>query len=155
MAQLEHVTIFIKLTKLFSTFFSIFYVVSRYFSVNLYNLVMIFHRYSNVVYHEYCSCLRSSFGAVHTYMYIHCAFPASFVVQCTSDRTNVCVCVYLRKVRENERTPRASYVSHQNARELRTTVIRYCDKSSNQVSFFLPFFQTRLWSTDDKKQSIC
>lgn len=103
---------------------------------------MKFHRYSNVVYHEYCSCLRSSFGAVHTYMYIHCAFPASFVVQCTSDRTNVCVyaCVYLRKAKENERTPRASYVSHQNARELRTAVIRYCDKSSNQVSFFLPFF---------------
>lgn len=120
---------------------------------------MKFHRYSNVVYHEYCSCLRSSFGAVHTYMYIHCAFPASFVVQCTSDRTNVCVyaCVYLRKAKENERTPRASYVSHQNAQELHTAVIRYCDKSSNQVSFFLPFFFGRVYEapTINYKSNQC
>lgn len=66
------------------------------------------------------------------------------------------VCVYLRKVRENERILRASYVSHQNARELRTTVIRYCDKSSNQVSFSFLFFE-RVYEapTIKEKQSIC
>lgn len=57
-----------------------------------------------------------------------------------TERMRVCV---LSKGK-HERTPRARATFRTKMpRELRTTVIRYCDKSSNQVSFVLSFFSLR------------
>ena len=92
---------------------------------------------------EYCSCPWSSFGAVHTYMYIHCAFP-SFLRGAMRVRVSLeCVFVRVSKNECEESVCQLRFVP--NARELRTTVIRYCDKSSKPgLFFFLPFIGKRV-----------